>query len=131
MIKMSMYNMLFGTNPIAPVLKQVLRLDVEGGYDTGRFRDIYIENDKIILYTRNGGGNRECYQDIIDLLAEHPNYITDYDDDFDCTYAYIEFSIPDEFKEFCKELEQYQGDTSKVSDKFKKYIDIMNKRNIL
>lgn len=75
-------------------------------YESGRFRDIYLNEDgtKIILFTRNGGGNRESYFYIFDILKTHPNYITDYDDDFDCTYAYIEFSVPEEYKEALKQL---------------------------
>lgn len=69
-------------------------------WTTGRFRDIYINEDgsEIILYTRNGGGNREAYFYIFDILSKHPNYLRDWDDDFDSTYAYIAFSIPDDFK---------------------------------
>ena len=64
---------------------------------SGRFRDIYLNEDgtEIILYTRNGGGNRKEYWYIFEILSHHPNYLTDYDDDFDCTYAYIKFSIPE------------------------------------
>lgn len=65
---------------------------------SGRSRDIYLKDEKIILYTRNGGGNRKCYWYIFDILEKHPNYLCDYDDDFDCTYAYIEFSIPEDYK---------------------------------
>lgn len=75
-------------------------------YPTGRFRDISLNEDgtKIVLYTRNGGGNRESYEYVFEILESHPNYICDYDDDFDCTYAYIEFSVPDEWKDSCKTL---------------------------
>lgn len=104
---MSLYNMLHGVNPLAPILKAILGIDVEGSkYESGRFRDIYL-NEKgtaIILYTRNGGGNREEYQPLIDVLATHPNYIEDHDDDFDCTYAYITFTVPKEAEELCKSL---------------------------
>ena len=107
---MSLYNAIFGRNPMAPILKAMLNLDTEGGYDTGRFRDIYIQKPekegdqaKIVLYTRNGGGNREEYQHVFDALAEHPNYLRDYDDDFDCTYASIEFSVPEKFKAFVQD----------------------------
>lgn len=99
----NMYNILHGTNSIAPFLLEILGIEQN---ETGRFRDIYLNEDgtKIILLTRNGGGNRESYQVVIDKLAEHPNYITDYDDDFDCTYAYVEFSVPDEYKDKMKQL---------------------------
>lgn len=130
---MSLYNALFGMNPLTPILKAMLNLDTEDGYDTGRFRDIYIQKPekegdepKIVLYTRNGGGNREEYQPTMDRLAEHPNYITDYDDDFDCTYASVEFSVPEKFKAFVadainagaapdqKPMERFQGMIGKL-----------------
>lgn len=86
-------------------------------YTSGRFRDIYLNEDssKIILYTRNGGGNRESYPHIFEVLATHPNYITNYDDDFDFTYAYFEFSIPEEYKEALKGIE---GEKHSPSEKF-------------
>ena len=83
---MSLYNMLHGQNSLSPFLLGILEIDQEGGkYQSGRFRDIYLNEDgtKVTLFTRNGGGNREEYQDLIDVLATHPNYITDFDDDFD------------------------------------------------
>lgn len=102
---MSLYNLLHGTNKSAALLLKVLELDQSGGkWNTGRFRDIYLNEDgtKIILLTRNGGGNREDY--FPNNIVKHPNYITDYDDDFDCTYAYIEFSVPEKFKELIGKL---------------------------
>ena|SRR3990167_10308610 len=105
---MSLYNILHGVNDLAPLLLKMLDLDQpKGKFETGRFRDIYLNEDgtKIILLTRNGGGNRDSYQSVFDdLEANHPNYLTNYDDDFDCTYAYIEFSVPKEFKEDLKAL---------------------------
>lgn len=96
---MSLYNALFGVSPFAKILVVLLGID-NNEYPIGRFRDIYVKMDDdgkyiIILYTRNGGGNREEYQHIFDTLKEHPCYIRDYDDDFDCTYASVEFSVPD------------------------------------
>lgn len=105
---MSLYNMLFGTNPAALFLIGALELETEK-YPTGRFRDIYFENEKggepkVILYTRNGGGNREDYQDVFEALEKHPLYITDYDDDFDSTYAYIEFKAPQSVIDFFEDI---------------------------
>ena len=103
----NMYNIMHGVNELAPLLKKILDLDQpEGKYETGRFRDISLNKDasKIILFTRNGGGNREQYQPIMDELAKHPNYLTDYDDDYDSTYAHIEFSVPSEYAEQVKKL---------------------------
>lgn len=98
-----MYNTINGNDENARELLLMLRLSP---LDCGRFRDCYLSKDgeRIIVYTRNGGGNREAYQDVFDKLSEHPNYIKDYDDDFDSTYASIEFSVPDKYKDRCKQL---------------------------
>lgn len=48
--------------------------------------------------------NVQCMVRIIYQLRSHPNYIRDWDDDFDRTYAYFEFSIPKEWTEVVKEL---------------------------
>ena len=106
-----MYNMIFGVNPASDFLLALLDLTRN---DVGRFRDAYVTEDgkEIAVYTRNGGGNRECYSEdaareaeeggcsctgciITDLLPAHPLYVRDEDDDFDCTYATVYFRVPD------------------------------------
>lgn len=110
---MSLYNMLFGKNPAYLILLKCL------GYsesDIPRFRDCFVNDNKIIIHTRTGGGNRDYYDspeafernkyDPEDIrsgpwnsdLRKHPNYLNDEDDDFDCTYANFYFSFPDEHK---------------------------------
>jgi hypothetical protein len=123
-----MYNMLFGVNRVFPILLKALnlsyhgdKLKIEGEYDPGRFRDIYLsgEGDKITLFTRNGGGNREDYTEVIQKLQSHPLYIKNYDDDFDPTYAYFEFSVPDSLQEILDKLMEAQGGPPiGVSEKF-------------
>lgn len=134
---MSLYNALFGKNPMSLILLKMLNLTEK---DCGRFRDAYLHDDKIIVYTRNGGDNRghwdfiyeeydegencPCAGCVMDYrLPNHPNYICDYDDDFDCTYAYIEFSIPDEYKELLKEVANNQLSPETISEKFQHLID--------
>ena len=93
---------------------EILKLDEI--YPIGRYRDIYLNEDgtQIILYTRNGGGNRDHYNDTDEgedcectgcimtyQIPEHPQYIKDYDDDCDCTYAYVVYSIPEQYQEEC------------------------------
>lgn len=117
--------MLHGRNPLTSVLLEWLDIDQpDGKYDSGRFRDIYLNEDgtKIILYTRNGGGNRDEYQSLIDHLATHPNYLSDYDDDFDCTYAYIEFYIPKEFEKIAKAM----ATGEKPKTVHEKFVETMN-----
>lgn len=103
---MSLYNMLHGNNPSAGVLLSVLNLTTG---DVGRFRDCYLEQKGagspiIVIYTRNGGGNRDDYEDVTEYLRGHPNYITDFDDDFDCTYASYLFSLPEGSKEISQKI---------------------------
>ena len=121
-----MYNMLFGENALAEDLLKMLELTKE---NCGRYRDCYLDEkgEKIIVYTRNGGGNREAYGYVFDELSENPNYICDYDDDFDCTYASIEFKVPDKYIEFTKRLVKDGADTTTGSEKFKKLSDILDK----
>lgn len=99
---MSMYGLVFGQNPASEVILATLGIKKE---DTGRFRDCFIANGEIAIYTRNGGGNRGEYQGVIDELAKHPCYLRDEDDDFDCTYATIYFKFPDEYAEELKKLD--------------------------
>jgi hypothetical protein len=118
---MSLYNMLFGTNPASGFLLGALELETEK-YPTGRFRDIYFEaeGNKIILYTRNGGGNREDYEHVFEALEKHPLYLTDYDDDFDSTYAYIEFKAPQSVIDF---FEDVKGEKfERVGERFQREI---------
>jgi hypothetical protein len=119
---MSLYNTLFGTNPVAGYLLGSLGKTSD---DFGRFRDAYYEKDngKIIVYTRCGGGNREAYEDVFEEMELHPNYITNYDDDYDSTYAYFEFKPTDEVVEFFKDMESQNFE--RVSEKFKREISEM------
>ena len=110
--------MLFGKNPNSDRLMAMLKLDTV--YPIGRFRDIFLNKSgtKIILYTRNGGGNREHYDSenesgeecectgciMTHYIPKHPNYIKDWDDYYDCTYAHVKYSVPEEFKEECKKM---------------------------
>ncbi|MFJ4932375.1 hypothetical protein ACIP8U_00690 [Streptomyces pseudovenezuelae] len=89
-----------------------------GNPDPGRFRDAWVEKGEddqpvIAIYTRNGGGNREDYEDIIDGLQSHPLYLRDADDDFDSTYATFYFSTPDELVEAFRAVAQEPVDTDR------------------
>lgn len=106
-------------------------LEVLGNPDPGRFRDAWVEVDPeggnpiIAIYTRNGGGNRECWCDDGDheqygpctalkgeALTAHPLYIRDVDDDFDATYATYYFRAPEEYAEMLRDVAQEHVDTS-------------------
>lgn len=108
---MGLYNMLFGVNKLSPLILATLGLKPS---DMGRFRDCYIEDGKIAVYTRNGGGNRESY---MPDFSANPHYLYDQDDDFDCTYATIYFKFPDEFAADLKAIES-NTENHKPSDKW-------------
>lgn len=90
-----------------------LLLQILGGPAVARFRDAWVEKGAdgepvIAIYTRQGGGNRQCYCGENDRehvpaqcyaacneeLARHPLYVRDADDDFDSTYATFWFRLP-------------------------------------
>ena len=142
---MSLYNILFGQNILSKVLLSFVGLEES---DVPRFRDCYIKEGDIVVYTRTGGGNRECYceedekyqieagNEMVDYdgqkhwlgcyhlmnskLTENPNYITDEDDDFDSTYAYFRFSVPETFKEIVYALQS--GEPVKIGEKFQNLV---------
>jgi hypothetical protein len=101
-MEMLMYNMIFGENTACDFILATLGLTRA---DTGRFRDCFVANGEIAVYTRNGGGNREQYQKIIDDLAQNLYYLRDEDDAFDCTYATIYFKFPEEYADELKKLD--------------------------
>lgn len=110
--------MMFGTNPASDLILATLGLTRE---DVGRFRDAFIADGEVAVYTRNGGGNREHYdydKDLTagvdcrctgcvmsDVIPRHPLYLRDEDDDFDSTYATIYYRIPDDHAELLRGLD--------------------------
>lgn len=116
---MGMYNIAFGQNPISKVLLAALGLEPA---DVGRFRDAFVADGKIVVYTRNGGGNREHYGSGDPPALEGENcdctgcvmtyriprlshYSHDLDDGFDNTYATIYFDFPPECAETLAKLD--------------------------
>lgn len=92
---MSLYNMINGVNPATFFILPMLGEKHPDNYP--RFRDCFVDNNEIHVYTRVGGGNRNCGFGE-EELQQHPNYLRDFDDEYDSTYATYVFSIPDEFK---------------------------------
>lgn len=85
-----------------------------------RFRDCFIDsqNDKdvIVVYTRVGGGNRDCgYGE--EELYKHPNFISTKDDDFDSTYAEYVFGVPEEWAEDFGKIKN--GELRQISQAYK------------
>ncbi len=134
---MSLYNMLFGMNPFSDILLKIIDKKRD---DFPRFRDCYVEDDIITVYTRTGGGNRRCWDDDEDTcecpgcvmsykIPNYKNYLKDYDDDFDETYAYIEFNVPKEMLEIFNELKLILNqEVETISEKFKKFIESLDKQ---
>ena len=92
----NLYNIVHGTNRYAGLLLGMLGISPER---VGRFRDCYLHRAEageleILLYTRNGGGNRAEHEDVTRALRAHPLYLRDFDDSFDRTYAAYCFRIP-------------------------------------
>lgn len=110
---MSMYNSVFGVNPMAGLLLHVLKLDPT---KVPRFRDCFLwvneyDTPFIVLYTRTGGGSREFHDSpnnnnmqgpYNSELRALPNFVKDEDDSYDSTYALFYYAI--ENKELAKML---------------------------
>lgn len=97
-----LYNVLFGENGSQKDFLLKL-LDKHAG-DFGRYRDVYVTEEHIVVHTRCGGGNREDYEDVFDEMEDHPLYAYDEDDDFDCTYANFYFRHPEGYGDVLKEM---------------------------
>lgn len=93
---MSLYNMLSGVNPATFFILPMLGEKHPDEYP--RFRDCFVsEENEIHVYTRVGGGNRNCgYGE--EELQSHPNFLRDEDDEFDTTYATYVFCVPEDWK---------------------------------
>ena len=98
---MSLYNQLFDEDPNANTLLSILNLDRDA---FGRFRDIHVNADGtyIQVLTRCGGFNRDMYAKEMHDIHTHPNFVKDYDDEYDNTYSYIIFKVPERFLEYTK-----------------------------
>jgi hypothetical protein len=98
---MSLYNMINGVNPATFFILPMLG-EHPDAYP--RFRDCFLKDESrpeygnyIHVYTRTGGGNREEYEDANETMCLHPEYVTDFDDDFDSTYATWVFKVPEKW----------------------------------
>ena len=114
---MSLYNMMNGFNPACVFIMPMLgRKQAEWP----RFRDCWVtEEENIAIYTRVGGGNRNCgYGE--EQLYEDPNFLNTYDDEYDTTYATYEFKVPEKWK---ADFDLIMGGKIKeVSEEYKVYL---------
>ena len=109
-----LYNMVNGYNPACVWVLPLLGRH-ENEYP--RFRDCYVEQKDgehlIVIYTRVGGGNRNCGFGEEELYKD-PLFVETVDDDFDDTYAEYKFRVPEKWKEdFNKIVEGKFMETSK------------------
>lgn len=112
---MSLYNMMNGFNPACVIIMPMLGRKQD---EYPRFRDCFITDDNnIAIYTRVGGGNRNCGFGEEELYKDE-NFIKTYDDEFDCTYATYEFKVPDKWK---NDFDLIIG--GKIKEVSKEYID--------
>ena len=113
---MSLYNMINGFDPAVVFILPLLGRRVS---EYPRFRDCFVDDDKIAIYTRVGGNNRNCGFGE-EALYEDPDFVRTYDDDFDNTYGTYLFNVPEKWKsDFDKILE---GGLKGTSDEYKQYI---------
>ena len=92
---MSLYNLI---NGISPACILVLPMLEKHPQDYPRFRDCFITEDhNIAIYTRVGGGNRNCGFGEEELY-KNKNFIRTYDDTYDSTYGTYEFKVPEKWK---------------------------------
>lgn len=120
---MSLYNMMNGVSQLTFIVLPMLGKHPN---EYPRFRDCFLKDEEhpeydnhIHVYTRVGGGNRGCGYGEEELM-KHPNFVTTFDDNFDCTYATYVFSVPDEWKEDFDKI--VKGKMLEISDDYKKQI---------
>ena len=114
---MSLYNMINGFNPACVLIMPMLGRKQD---EYPRFRDCFVtEENNIAIYTRVGGGNRNCGYGEEELYKDE-NFLTTYDDEYDSTYATYEFKVPEKWKDdFSKIL---CGDFASVSVEYIEYL---------
>lgn len=93
---MSLYNMIHGYNPACLVFLPMLGRQY---HEYPRFRDCFVSEDEknILILLRVGGNNRNNgFEE--DFLYKDKHFIRTYDADFDETYGFYEFSVPERWK---------------------------------
>lgn len=121
---MSLYNAMHGVNQSTFFVLPVLGKHPE---EYPRFRDCFLGDDempntegKIIVYTRTGGGNREHYESENADIESMDDFLFDYDDPFDSTFACWVFDIPSKWETDVKKV--LDGNILEASNNYKKMI---------
>ena len=122
-----LYNALFGYNAGACLFLAPMLTEENPQEFFPRFRDCFLSDDgeHIVIYTRVGGGNRSDpdaygYDHDYDYgeskLYAMPEFVRTWDDDFDSTYGYYEFSVPEQWKDDFQRVKD--GELDKLSDAY-------------
>lgn len=100
---MSLYNQLFDENKDATALLGMLSLTRN---DFARYRDVWLNKNGTIItvLARIGGNNRKDYKQVFTNIRKNKYFIKDFDDNFDNTYAYLQFKIPEKYQYTCKSI---------------------------
>jgi len=117
---MSLYNIINGVSPATFFVLPMLGRHPD---EYPRYRDCFLRDkeheeydDFIHVYTRVGGGNRgQGYGE--ELLYVDPNFVTTFDDSYDCTYATYVFKVPDKWKADFEKVKT--GRLKELSDEYK------------
>lgn len=118
---MSLYNKLFGENENAMALLGMIELTRN---DFQRYRDVYLNKSATIItvLARIGGDNRKNFKQVFISIRKNKWYIRDFDDNFDNTYTYIQFKIPEKYQYACKMIAPKEEELT-VGEKFKKEVE--------
>lgn len=136
---MSLYNALNGFNPACLLVLPMLGKHPD---DYPRFRDCFAgkltnsenkdqfgiplkfnDNQHLIsIYMRIGGINRPDYIDEIQQLRSISEYVEDYDDSFDSTFATFVFTVPDKWKVEFHRIIHEDIEIRNISDEYKEQI---------
>lgn len=90
-----LYNMIHGYNPACIFLMPMLGRQVD---EYPRFRDCYLEDGLIAIFTRVGGNNRDQGYGEEELYKDE-NFVRTYDDSYDDTYGTYLFRVPEKWRD--------------------------------
>ena len=91
-----LYNVLHGYNQSCVFILPMLGRKME---EYPRFRDCFVDKETglIAVFTRVGGGNRDCGMGEEELYDD-PNFVSTCDAEYDSTYGYYYFKVPEKWK---------------------------------
>lgn len=142
---MSLYNMMFGTHPMAGM---AMALAGEQASSLPRFRDAWIQPNsetgepEVVVYTRMGGGNAECwnqYEDdydadapcscegctVTNVVPTWDRFLRMEDDDYDYTYRSFFFAPREDHLDVARAI--MEAEPVDVGAKWKKLLEDIEK----